>query len=802
MHLPFRNHGVLGLNARSLLYIKPFNPKKVVAFADDKMKTKAFLSARGIPTAKLFAKIESRRQLASFDFSALPDVCVLKPNNGFGGEGIIILKGRRSGEFLEQGKTRISTQRLREHIEDILDGKFSINGLSDSAFFEQILVGDECFAPFRPAGLPDIRIIVFNLVPVMAMLRIPTGESEGKANVHQGGIGIGIDIAKGVTTHAAQKHSILTELPHGGSVSGIVIPRWEELLLIASRIQYITNIGYLAVDLTIDREMGPVLLEVNARAGLTVQIANLAPLRSRLERVEGLRVSSPEKGVHLSQELFGDTVKKHRTKSESSVVLGLRETIEITGEGALIEEACAITPSAPQTIFSKSLLDELTELKVAQPVEGSGKTYRVKFTLGGKRIQTAVTVGIPDDPTLRASVGSRDLKGFLIDPSKSPKSPATIGIRKDMRTIDRVLCGIDKELSALKFLRPINVTEERSKLLLDESYEPVFLLRTCNIDLADVEKTLQPLEGDESPLGILLRRKRKELLLRIELIRSRGNTQRFVAASQALFGTPSTALLGFAKEYLKSEQNTGEPPEDERRRTAEEVKPAFEEVLSRYGLHDWIVELKQGMVADCAVGEQRLFLRSGATFSDEHLKALFAHEIETHALTAENGRLQPYEIFRRGCANYLDTQEGLAIYNQNLVLPPQHEKRFLHAKSVLAVAYGMDHSFAETRRYLQEELGCTNEKATSKTIDIKRGISRSIEHGAFTKALVYFRGFRAIDQFVRQGGDLRKLYIGKIAIEDLPLIEKIEGMQKPAVLPMWLREVPDQAQVAKTNKKH
>ena len=785
MVFPFNNRGVLGLNARSLLYIKPFNPKKAVAFADDKMKTKAFLSARGIPTAKLFARIETRRQLQSFDFNSLPDVCVLKPNYGFGGEGIIILKGRKNGEFLEQGKTPISTQRLREHIEDILDGKFSVNGLQDTAFFEQILIADECFTPFRPAGLPDIRIIVFNLVPVMAMLRIPTAESGGKANVHQGGIGIGIDIAKGTTTHAAQHHSMITELPHGGSVSGIQLPRWEELLLIASKIQYITNIGYLAVDLTIDRELGPVLLEVNARAGLMVQVANLAPLRSRLERVEGLSVGSPEKGVRLSQELFGERAKKD-LKGKGVHILGLRETIEITGEGGLIEEACAIAPDQPSTVFSPTFISELMTLKVAEPLEGKSKMFKVKFTLGGRRIQTVVSQGAVDAAGLRASIGSRDLKGFLIDPSKSPKNPVRIGLRKDLRSVDRILCTVDKELAVLKYLRPVNLMEEREKLVEDENYEPVFLLRECALDLSDMERTLRTLESDESPLGILLSKKKRELLLKIDLIRSRGNRERFIAASLALFGAPSTALIGFASEYLK--QQMQEIMESEKDRVdAEAAKQVFEEALSRYGLHDWSVELKQGMVADCAVSDSKVLIRIGSTFGADHLQALIAHEIETHVLTVENGKMQPYEIFRRGCANYLDTQEGLAIFNQNRVLPPNHEKRFLHAKSVLAVAYAMDHSFAETRNYLSKELRCTPEKALMKAIDIKRGFTRTNEHGAFTKSLVYFRGLRAIEQFVRQGGDEKKLYIGKIAIEDLQLIERIEGMKGAAVLPMHLR---------------
>src|SRR3990167_7466351 len=141
--LGFLSHrGVLGLNARNLLYIKPFNPRKVVAFADDKLKTKAYLAARGIPVAKIYGKIESRKQLKSFDFDSLPEECVLKPNYGSGGEGILILKGRKNpstslrtgGMFLEQGKRPISDDALREHIEDILDGKFSVNGRADTAF--------------------------------------------------------------------------------------------------------------------------------------------------------------------------------------------------------------------------------------------------------------------------------------------------------------------------------------------------------------------------------------------------------------------------------------------------------------------------------------------------------------------------------------------------------------------------------------------------------------------------------------------------------------------------------------------
>lgn len=790
MVFPFLNsHGVLGLNARNLLYIKPWNPKKAVAFADDKMKTKAFLSARGIPAARLFARIENRLQLRQFDFSALPERCVLKPNYGFGGEGIIILKGRKNGEFLEQGKQPISEKRLREHIEDIFDGTYSVNGLPDTAFFEQLLEPDECFAPFRPAGLPDIRIVVFNLVPVMAMLRIPTAESGGKANVHLGGIGIGIDIAKGTTTHAAQYHRMLKELPHGFPVAGMQIPRWEEMLLISSRIQQITNIGYLAVDLTLDREMGPVLLEVNARAGLMVQVANLAPLQSRLERVQGLKVSSPEKGVRMAQDLFGEKISNRRdTASEDRTILGHRETIEILGDGFTVEEPGALAPEQEHTVFSQDLVTELLARGALEATKGAPGTYRAKLTIGERKIQTALRQGTIVVPGVRILIGRRDLAGFLIDPSRKPSITPQAVVRQDLRAVDRLLAGIDKDISMLRELRPINLEEELPRLQSDRLRNPVFLLRESTVDLGEAEENLRKIETDDSPLGILLKKKRRELLLKVELLKARGNPEKFTTASLALYGAPSAALIGFAASYLRDA-----PPKEvteEALLSAKQTAKEFERVVASYGLHDWTVIVKPAMVSDCAVGGKRIFIREGARFTRQHIDCLVAHEIETHAFTTENGSVQPYELFRRGFANYLDTQEGLAIYNQMRVVPPGHEKRLAHAKNVLGIAYAMEHSFAELRRYLVSELGFSEEKALMKAIDFKRGIGRTAESGAFTRGLVYFRGYRAIEQFVREKGDLKRLYVGKIAIEDLSIIDRIEGLKPPLILPLWLRSAP------------
>src|SRR5690606_6480530 len=97
-------------------------------------------------------------------------------------------------------------------------------------------------------------------------------------------------------------------VPGYGEVRGFKLPHWEEMLLIASRVQQVTNLGFAAVDIVLDKAMGPALLEINARAGLAVQVANMAPLRKRLERIEGIKVNSPEKGVRIAQDIFGQKV--------------------------------------------------------------------------------------------------------------------------------------------------------------------------------------------------------------------------------------------------------------------------------------------------------------------------------------------------------------------------------------------------------------------------------------------------------------------------------------------------------------
>lgn len=787
---PFSHRGVLGMNARNFLYVRKFNPASAVAMADNKLRTKAFLSARSIPSAKLYGRIETRAQLEQFDFSQLPDHCVLKPNFGFGGEGIILLKGRTSkGDFLRSGKHVYSREELKSHIKDILDGRFSLGGRPDIAFFEQLMLPHEGLAQFRPVGLPDIRVIVFNLVPVMAMLRIPTPQSDGKANIHLGGLGVGIDLAKGVTTHAVQYNSVVRMLPHGVPTSGHVIPFWNEIMLISSKIQQYTGIGFVGVDFTIDQTMGPSVLEVNARPGLNVQIANLTPLRSRLERVAGVKVASPEKGVRVAQDLFGTTAK---TRSEPVVetkpIVGIEDIITIVGDGTTMQEPCLIDISYERTIIDAKFAATLFEGNLLDAVEGKKKMYRAKFQLGGKKIQTLVQVSTKKMP-YKITVGKRDLQGLLIDPTfkKDTAYVQQTSAKSDVRAVDKLFAQIDKETSLIKHLRPINLQEEVGRCLQDSAYNPVFSYAPLP-NINDIVSRLQQQTIDDSPIGQLLVKKREELLKRIAVLKARaGSADVFSSASSALFPAPSSSLLRQAQAQFHNRIACAMPTPDKEMLTAAQVLETFETILQDYGLHDWSVKIRDNMVSAVSVGGNSIYLRDNAVFSPRRVEALIAHEIETHVFTAENGNLQPYELLRRGCSNYIETQEGLAVYSQNRIYGSNHGKYYSPARNVLALDFALRHSFAETRKYLQEKFYLNDRRAISQAVVLKRGLQDTKDAGAFTKSAVYFRGWRAIEAYLEKGGALTDLYIGKVSVEDIATIKKINGLQKPLLLPKWVR---------------
>src|SRR3972149_9281599 len=193
---------ILGLNARTQLFSYRYNTLRGRKICDSKLQTAKVLKAVGLPHPEIYKKFRKPQDTPSFDFASLPSSFALKPSRGLGGEGIVIVKRRvKDGAgWITTQRQRITEDDLKLHILDILEGAYSMGNTPDVAFIQEFVGRHKAFRKYAYRGTPDIRIIVFNKVPVMAMLRLPTKESGGRANLHQGAIGVGIDIATGITT--------------------------------------------------------------------------------------------------------------------------------------------------------------------------------------------------------------------------------------------------------------------------------------------------------------------------------------------------------------------------------------------------------------------------------------------------------------------------------------------------------------------------------------------------------------------------------------------------------------------------
>jgi alpha-L-glutamate ligase-like protein len=283
-----RQFGILGMNRRNADYIMRFNPRSSFPLVDDKFATKRLAEANQIPTPPLYHVIEYHGDIPGLE-KVLEDHqdFVIKPARGAGGSGIVLITDHHELNFVKPSGEPISWTDLTYHIFDILSGVYSLEGLEDRALVEAFIHPDPVFAAVTYYGVPDIRIVVYRGVPAMGMLRLPTQESDGKANLHRGAIGVGVNIRDGMTSAAVHRSIVITHHPDTGHpLTDIQVPYWKEMLHIAARTFDMTGLGYLGVDMVIDQERGPLLLELNARPGLQIQIANQAGLLRRLELID------------------------------------------------------------------------------------------------------------------------------------------------------------------------------------------------------------------------------------------------------------------------------------------------------------------------------------------------------------------------------------------------------------------------------------------------------------------------------------------------------------------------------------
>ena len=306
-----RSYGILGINRRNSRYIAQYNPRRLFPLVDNKLKTKLTVHPAGIPTPAPIGTVAEQSQVAGLS-NLLEGHAgfAIKPSKGSGGKGIIVVTGRDGDEFIKASGARLTISDLRRDVSNILAGLYSLGGKPDVAIIEELIHADPRFDRFTVEGVPDIRVIVCRGFPVMAMMRLATHASDGKANLHQGAVGVGLDMATGRALNAVQFGQTVTQHPDTGQrLDELEVPDWDALLLMAARCYEVTGLGYLGTDIVIDRDKGPQLLELNARPGLAIQVANGAGLLPRLRRIDDLsdaELSAPaEERVRLSQSWFG-----------------------------------------------------------------------------------------------------------------------------------------------------------------------------------------------------------------------------------------------------------------------------------------------------------------------------------------------------------------------------------------------------------------------------------------------------------------------------------------------------------------
>jgi alpha-L-glutamate ligase-like protein len=439
-------------NERNKVFLRK-NSAEGRAIADSKYRTKKRLGKAGVTVPKLIARFKTREDVENFGWEKLEGNFVVKPISGYGGEGIVIIRKKIKGDFILMSGKKISIEEIKYHCLDILSGKYSLHGTPDGVIVEERIKIHPMFLNLTRWGTPDIGVVVFNKVPIMAFLRIPTERSGGKANLQQGAVGLGVDMATGITTFGivGKDEEIRKIYDYGKKklikVNGIKIPFWREILETSVKCQEaIPGLGFMRVDIVLDKEKGPEVLEVNARPGLSIQICNKAGLKRRIEKVEDVQVKSVDHAISLAKYLFGE---KFAEKVEAKEKLKTIQPLEIIkmkipkgfkpdlqkspilkqGKHRVVEVRAKIDTGAFRSSIDRNLavkLGLLSEEKVLyfrhyrsslgkhkdRPVIG------VTFWVQGRKVITAVNVADRDKLRTKFLLGRKDLEGFLISAKK------------------------------------------------------------------------------------------------------------------------------------------------------------------------------------------------------------------------------------------------------------------------------------------------------------------------------------------------------------------------------------------------
>lgn len=773
----FKTYGLLGQNARNLKYIKWFNSKMARKLADSKLQTKYFLKKKGIPVPETLAVFKKHSEITEEVVQQLEPPFVIKPNAGFWGKWIIVINKRDSlNNFISNTWDVFTIKYIHTHLLNIVDWFFSLAGLRDKVIIEKKIEIDDEVQILWKYWLPDIRVICFNMVPVMAMLRIPTEKSWWKANLHSWACAAWIDIGSWRLTYITQHSKIVKSVIWIWDIRGLVLPHWDKMLKMVVSVQKETNIWYLWCDIVMDNKDWPLLLEINIRPGLEVQIANLAKLKDRLERVEWIHINSVEKWVRLWKDLFSGDIDEKIKNISGKKVLWQREYITLNYNEKEYKYLTEINTGQTFSFIDKWFLENI--LKVDSD---KLKNKKIKIITDVSGIEKNINFSIKDLWSVNIILGLNSLRWFLIDPfkykkwelpfskdekyTKTTNSALKKNYEKQLIRLDEELIKIDKKLLILKNITPLNLSEEKKKFIDSKwKYIPEFKYREVKLDFDELEKQVKKIEIPDIPLSGIYIRKKEEVLNKISFLKavSTWNNEKQSKYSKLIFGKIVKDNILFSKEKL----------ENRKKAKPEKDLLEFEDIkkyINKFNHIYWInIRLqKWDKASRFVMWWDTLHYKNWAIVGKKEMRSIIAHEIEWHYLRRVNGRKLDYNIFASWTAWYIEIDEWIAIYNQNRFLNNTDFKYYWIYEWYYLLSYAQNHSYEDLLNKLLEFYKYDFWKVFDRIVRIKRWFKKASDEGCFYKDVVYLNWFLKVNKFLEQGWSLKELYLWKMTIEDL-----------------------------------
>ena len=344
---------------------------------------------------------------------------------------------------------------------------------------------------------------------------------------------------------------------------------------------------------------------------------------------------------------------------------------------------------------------------------------------------------------------------------------------KSVWEVDRRLTEVSNSFDFLLQVTPINSDDawrEFRRLNFDRA--PRFHYRPTPYDPGLLKRDLYriPVDRVEDPaLEHVFREKQEELDRKISLLSDR-DTPRFLYGGLQLYGPVEDSLLRLAQDILEKVPSRGgdEPSKGQLDAKAFAAQAEAEFEYYRKTCSDFSARARvTDKVSGVMVSRGELLINPSTKVSGSRVNALLQHEVGTHLVTYYNGRTQPFSLLSSGLAGYDAFQEGLAVLAEHLVGGLSRLRLRQLAARVVATQQMIDGaSFVETFRALVGDHGFAQRSAFTIAMRIYRG-------GGLVKDAVYLRGLVQVMAYLRKGGRLDVLFVGKMAAAQIAIIREL-----------------------------